>query len=459
MDLNEIYDEFCHESPLPVMARIALEHAVKPEVLDELFREHAEKQYEGNLLFSAVARLMLLVACGIRPNVRACYERNKEQIDVSLTSVYNKLKGIETQVSRALVRHSAERLDEVAGHLNADLPVPFPGYENRILDGSHLEASHHRIKETRKTAAGPLPGLGLVVLDPARRMVVDYVPEEDGHAQERSLLEQILDDFEARQVWIADRNFCTSVFLWQLHTSKAFFVVRQHAKNVRWAAKGAEKHAGSGDTGEIYEQPIEILDGLGNRFAARRIRVVLKKKTRDGDRELFILSNLPEDVTAEEIADGYRQRWTIEIAFAEIRRCLNAEINSLGYPQAALFSFAMGLLAFNVLSVLATAMRAAHGQHMQEEFSTQQAAEEISAMWSGMHVLLIGSFWTDKFGDSSSRQIARELKRLAANVDVRRFKKSKRRPRSPKPKRKYKRDEPHVSTARLIQQRKSKVLA
>jgi len=191
MNLDEIYDEFCHESPLPVMARIALEHAVKPEVLDELFREHAEKQYEGDLLFSAVARLMLLVACGIRPNVRASYERNKEQIGVSLTSVYNKLKGIETQVSRALVRHSAQRLDEVARHLNADLPVPFPGYENRILDGSHLEASHHRIKETRKMAAGPLPGLGLVVLDPARRMVVDYVPEEDGHAQERSLLEVV----------------------------------------------------------------------------------------------------------------------------------------------------------------------------------------------------------------------------------------------------------------------------
>jgi IS4 transposase len=454
MDLDMIYGHFCDQSPLPVMARITLEHAVQDDLLDQLFREKAQKQYEGDLLFSAVVRLMLLVSCSIRPSVCAAYQRNKQQIGVSLASVYNKLQGIETPVSRALVRETAERLAEVASHLNADLPLPFPGYENRILDGSHLEASHHRIQETRKMAAGPLPGLGLVVLDPARRMVVDYIPEVDGHAQERSLLEPILDELEARQVWIADRNFCTTVFLWQVHASGAFFVIRQHATNVRWRATGAEKRAGSVETGTVYEQPIEILDGLGNRFTARRVRMVLNEKTRDGDRELLILSNLPAEVTAQEIAEGYRQRWTIESAFAEIRRCLNAEINGLGYPQAALFSFAMGLLAFNVLSVLAAAMRAAHGQHMQEEFSTQQAAEEISAMWSGMHVLLTGRFWRDKFGGCSSCQIARELKRLAAHVDVRRFKKAKRRPRAPTPKRKHLRGKPHVSTARIIHQRK-----
>ena len=454
MDLDDIYGHFCDESPLTAMARIALEHAVQDDLLDQLFRDHAVKQYEGELLFSAVVRLMLLVACGIRPSVRASYRRNQQQIDVSLASVYYKLQGIEVAVSRALVRETARRLDQVAAQLNADLPVPFPGYANRILDGSHLEASHHRIKETRQMAAGPLPGLGLVVLDPARKMMVDYIPEEDGHAQERSLLGAIIDDLEARQVWIADRNFCTSVFLWQVHVSLAFFVIRQHAVNVRWRSSGPEKHAASVETGEIYEQPIEILDDVGNHFAARRIRVVLHEKTRDGDRELTILSNLPHEVTAQQIADGYRQRWTIESAFGEIRRCLNAEINSLGYPQAALFSFSMGMLAFNVLSVLATAMRAAHGAHMQDEFSTQQAAEEISAMWSGMHVLLTGSFWRNRFGACSSRQIATELKRLAAQVDVRRFKKAKRRPRAPTPNRKHLRDKPHVSTARLIQQRK-----
>lgn len=454
MNLDAIYDHFSDESPLPAMARITLEHAFEDDVLDQLFRDHAEKQYQGDLLFSAVVHLMLPVACSIRPTVRASFRRKKEAIGVSLTSVYNKLRGIEVGVSRALVRDTAQRLDEVACQLKADLPVPFPGYENRILDGNHLEASHHRIQETRAKAAGPLPGLGLVVLDPARRMVLDYIPCEDGHAQERSLLDPIIDDLEADQVWIADRNFCTSVFLWQLYVSRAFFVIRQHATNVRWEATGEEQHAGSGETGEVYEQPIEILDECGNRFGARRIRVVLHQETRDGDRELTILSNLPPEVTALEIANGYRQRWTIESAFGEIRRSLNAEINSLGYPQAALFSFAMGLLAFNVLSVLATAMRASHGMHMQEEFSTQEAAEEISAMWSGMHVLLPAVFWRARFGSHSSHQIATELKRLARKVDVNRFRKAKRRPRSPTPKRKHDPRQPHVATARLISKRK-----
>lgn len=454
MKLDGVYDQFAEEAPLPAMARLTLEHALEDDLLDQLFREHAEKQYQGDLLFSTVVQLMLPVACSIRPTIRASFRRNKESIGVSLTSLYNKLQGIEVDVSRALVRETANRLDQVAGHLKSDLPVPFPGYANRILDGSHLEASHHRIQETRKSAAGPLPGLGLVVLDPARRLVRDYIPCEDGHAQERSLLEPIIDELEANEVWIADRNFCTAAFLWQLHASDAFFVIRQHKANVRWEESGQEEHAGSIETGDVYEQPSKILDDFGGRFAARRIRVVLHDKTRDGDRELMLFSNLPPKITAGQIADGYRQRWTIESAFAEIRRCLNAEINSLGYPKAALFSFSMGLLAFNVLSVLAAAMRASHGMSMQEEFSTQEAAEEVRAMWSGMHVLLPALFWRTKFGSHTPRQIASELRRLAKRVEVSRFRKAKRRPRSPTPQRKHHRRKPHVATARLIIHRK-----
>jgi hypothetical protein len=60
MDLDEIYGHFCDQSPLTAMARVALEHAVQDDLLDQLFREHAKKQYKGDSLFSAVVRLMLL---------------------------------------------------------------------------------------------------------------------------------------------------------------------------------------------------------------------------------------------------------------------------------------------------------------------------------------------------------------------------------------------------------------
>ena len=233
MNLDDIFDRICKEAPLPSMARIALTHVFQNEAVDEIFRAHASRQYEGDLAFSAVVNLMLPVACRIRPSVNSAFKQYGDSIGVSVTSVYNKLQGIEPDVTRAIVRETARSMGEVAVELEAGTTGPFPGYATRILDGSHLEASHHRIKETRKSSAAPLPGVGLVVLDPASRRVLDYIPCEDAHAQERSLLPDLIDDLEAGQVWIADRNFCTSAFLWQLEVSRSFFVIRKHATERR----------------------------------------------------------------------------------------------------------------------------------------------------------------------------------------------------------------------------------
>lgn len=455
MSLEQIFSQFVQGSPLPVMARLALEHATGDDFLDQLFAEHAERQVSGDLLFSSVVKLMLLVSCRIRPSVNAAYLKNKESIGVSLQALYDKLRGIEPQVTRALVRETAARLSQVAGKLKADLPAPFPGYENRVLDGAHLAATEHRIDELRQIASGPLPGLGLCVLDPARRLIVDFIPCADAYTQERRLLEAIIDDLQAHQVWIADRNFCTAALVWEIHQHQSFFVIREHAQNVRWTPRGREKHCGTSETGEVFEQEIDIHDDFGNRFTARRIRVVLKTATRDGDREVTILSNLPPQVSALQIAAGYRQRWTIETAFAVVQKCLEGEIRGLGYPGAALFSYGMALFSFNILSLLRVAMRAAHGQDkIEQSFSTHHMAEEIGTAWRGMSLLLPAAFWRRRNARLGASGVAAELKRLAKLVELSQYKKTVRTSRKPPPKRKFSKNTPHVSTARLLEKRK-----
>jgi len=52
--------------------------------------------------------------------------------------------------------------------------------------------------------------------------VIDVIPCEDGHAQERSLFNQILAQVQPQQVWIADRNFCTAGFLHTIAQLGAF---------------------------------------------------------------------------------------------------------------------------------------------------------------------------------------------------------------------------------------------
>ncbi len=55
-----------------------------------------------------------------------------------------------------------------------------------------------------------------------------FFPCEDAHAQERSLLPQVLETVKPNDVWVNDRNFCTLAFLFGTRARKAFFVTRQH---------------------------------------------------------------------------------------------------------------------------------------------------------------------------------------------------------------------------------------
>ena len=82
--------------------------------------------------------------------------------------------------------------------------------------------------------AGPLPGQTLVVLDPALGLAIDVVPCEDGHAQERSLLGPVLETVAENAVWVADRNFCTTPFLFGIAGRTGFFVIRRHATTLTW---------------------------------------------------------------------------------------------------------------------------------------------------------------------------------------------------------------------------------
>lgn len=66
-------------------------------------------------------------------------------------------------------------------------------------DGNHLSATEHRLKALRDTWAVPLPGQALVVLDQQRRLITDGMRNEDGHAQERSMIAQGRQLVEAEQ--------------------------------------------------------------------------------------------------------------------------------------------------------------------------------------------------------------------------------------------------------------------
>src|ERR1700724_1424094 len=100
---------FVQQRPIGVMTRAIVERFFEPEHLDSLFRETAVEQYERNLLFSSVVDLMQSVVLGCEPSVFAAYRKRQHTLPVTDDSIYNKLKGMELEVSAAVVRDSAER--------------------------------------------------------------------------------------------------------------------------------------------------------------------------------------------------------------------------------------------------------------------------------------------------------------------------------------------------------------
>jgi hypothetical protein len=454
MLLGEIFERFANGSPLTVMLRGTLEYALRPELLDQLFVETARRQYTHKLLFSTLVDLTSLVVCRVHRSHHAAYQADPAQVGASLRALYDKLDHTEPAVSAALVHHIGERLIPVLQQLNAGLPPRLPGYRVRILDGNHLAATQHRLKELHGLRAGPLPGQALVAYDPQWAMVTDVIPCEDGHAQERALLGEVLCLVQPKDVWVADRNFCTTDFLFGIAARQGLFVIRQHAQTLHWRLKGKRHYCGRSETGKVYEQAVELRDEEGSLLTARRVTVALDQPTRDGDTELHILTNIPEgDADALVIAELYRGRWTIEAAFGELAAVLSNEIDTLAYPKAALFCFCVGLAAYDVLGVIKGALRAAHGEaRVTEEVSAYYMANEIARTYAGMMIAIPEDSW-HVFAGMTAGELGRVLKDLAGRVRLETLRKHPRGPKKPVVKKPKNKKQPHVSTAWLLEKR------
>ena len=443
---------FVEGSALPVMVRAAMENALSPDALDELFGRNAERQYTRRLLFSDLVGLMVSVVCGTRHSMHDAYQ-DAMDLHVSVASVYNKMNGLEPKVSAALVRHSASQLTPVITAMEGQLPDLLPGFRLKILDGNHLAATERRLKVLRRSKAGPLPGQCLVVLDPALMQAIDVIPCEDGHAQERSLTDEILNLVEKRDVWLDDRNFCTTRLLFGIHERRAFFINRQHGTSLRWEALGRRRKRGRLENGTVFEQTVRLIDPADpeRTLVVRRVTVVLDKPTRDGDREIHILTNLPIGAApAQRVAELYGERWTVETLFQELEAELSSEIPSLGYPRAALFAFCVALTAYNVLSVVRAALRAQYGrERIEKELSSFYMASELRSTHHGMNIAIPESEWLP-FQEMTPSQLGSALVDMAASIRLARYRKHPRGPKKPVPPRTRFRNHSHVSTARLL---------
>jgi hypothetical protein len=447
--LTAIFDTFVQHSPISVMMRGLMEHIFASERLDSLFERHAKVQYQRELLFSSVVDLLSLVVCGIHPSVNAAYKAKAEGLSVNRSALYQKLNGVELGVSAALVRETAAQLGQLIEQMGGQSVPLLAGYTVRILDGNALAATEHRLEVLRSVGAAPLPGKSLVVLDPELRLAVDIFPCADGHAQERRLLATVLETVRPQQLWIADRNMCTLDFLRGIDERQAAFVIREH-QGLPWQPLDDLEWVSQTEAGALWEQAIEI-QSAGVAVKLRRIVLKLSQPTRHGETEIVILSNLPiAIVDAGMISQLYRNRWQVEGLFLTVTMNFEGEIKTLAYPQAALFSFSLALVAYNTLATLKAALASVHGvETIEATLSDFYVVDELQGTYRGMMIAIAPEHW-QCFRDLSTDALADVLKQLAAQVNLKRFLKQPRKSKSKSPPRIKDSNHPHVSTAKLL---------
>jgi len=436
------------QSPVSVMFRLVLERTLRAERLEALFAATAVKQRPGELLFSSCVEALALVVAGTHKSLNAVYERRQAEWTVGVRSLYDKLAGIEPQVSERLVAETADELAALVERLLPERTPLVPGYEVRIVDGNHLGGTEHRLGPLRGRGAAALPGQALVVLDPERRLVRRMFAAEDAYVNERTLLPRVLEEVQAGQCWIADRNFSTCDFLAGIIDRGATFVIRQHGQ-IRGKKVGESGPSAPLETGSASEQELRIAV-RERELALRRVTVELDKSTRDGARKLHLLTNLPPSISAAEIARLYRERWSIETAFMHLATVLRSEIKTLAYPPAALFGFGLGLVLYDVLRTLEAALRAALPEATRErKFSLYYLGEEVAGVYRGMLIALEPSRWT-ALGELPEEAWRAALLEVARRVAVQRYFTKPRSTKKPPPPRPPGPTVPHNSTYRLL---------
>ena len=111
----------------------------------------------------------------------------------------------------------------------------------------------------------------------------------------------------------------------------------------------------------VWEQKVAIHDEPGQALGMRRIAHSPDEATAENERRIDLLTNLPPNVSAPTSADLDHRRWSMERACGEFTLSLNAEIETLCDPRAALLACAVALAIYHLRSVVKAGMSVVHG--------------------------------------------------------------------------------------------------
>lgn len=446
---TELWDRARQRCPVALMTRATHEYLFTDSFLNDLFDDSTLVNYSHQFLFSDLVGVLTGVVFSTYPSVRRAF-LNAPVVSArgTLKCFYEKLQRVEPATMRALVRATAEKVETLRGTQPLPNAEPIPGHRLIVVDGNHFEATQNRLDGQSGAA---LPGQALAVLGHASGLVLDVLPWEDAHSNEKEVLTRLGLDLRKGDVVVADRQFCAATVMNLINAQKAKFIIRHNASVGLHVVK-ERRSCGKTATGRVYESRVRYAQ---TQRVLRCVEVELDVPTRNGEKVIKLLTDVPLSVASgHRVANAYLCRRGIETVFWDLTVSLTCEVETLAYPRASLFAFCVAVSVYNGLQAVKGAVSAAHGPGVLEELSGHTMSEEVGRMWDGLDLALGAEAW-DELRALSAAQFGRWLREAAQGMDLDYYRKTTRGPK--KPKVKTPDDQPinkHTSTFRFLQQRK-----
>lgn len=448
MTSHDLIERFSRQAPVAFLVRGLIDFAFAPHFLNSIADAARVTTYTRSIEFVHLVALLTDVVFRVHPSVRAAY-RGQDQLHAvaGLKCFYDKLNHVEPAISSSFVRSVADRVEPLVG--GCAYAEPLSGLRLRILDGNHLAATQRRL-DGLEGVPSPLPGQALALLEHASGLISRVLPWEDAHANERSLIDQVLPWFSAGDCVVADSGFCTEGFFRGLIGRGAYFIVRHHG-SVGLHPLKRRKRVGRSDTGEVYEYKARYAK---TDLVVRVIEVELDQPTRAGQAVIRVLTNLKKK-SALRVADIYLGRRRIETAFQELEAAMRSEVDTLAYPRAALLAFCVAAAVYNLLQVVRAGLEKRRLEDEERELSGTLMSQEVRTYLAGMSMALQGVAGLPN-GTWDEARMRQWLQQYQQRLNLKKYAKSRRAEKKPREIPQDIRKDHHGATARILQQRREK---
>src|SRR3954452_24120095 len=286
------------------------------------------------------------------------------------TASYCNARGrVPTGVLRTLAKRTAQELQAGAAE-----DWKWNGRSVFIADGSHVsmpDTPENQAAYPQPSTQGP--GLGfpiariLVIFSLAVGTVLEAAmgPYQGKQTSELALLRQVVAQFQAGDIALADRFFCSYWVIAELKRRGVDVVVRLHQRRKADFRRG--RRLGRGDHLVTWTKPAQVpawmtrveYEAMPGELSVREIRVRVTDKTKRV-RTLIIVTTLADArvYRADGVRGLYRQRWEAELNLRSLKCVMKMDVLRTKTPEMVRKEVAMHLLGYNLIrGIMAEAVR------------------------------------------------------------------------------------------------------